>query len=109
MKFVGFLAVAMVAGLCVASVGAAPEYILKIENASTVSYSVAVHDLSGTHDLTLHPGITATMTLATQTPRVTVTGAGCSAAATPSIKTYVTLAIKANCKIETKAAGVSGF
>lgn len=109
MKIYGMLAAALVAGLVVTSAGAAPTYVLNIENPSGSSYHVAVHDTGTSHTFTLATGQTKTLTLATQTPRVVVTGTACSASATPSIKTYVTLALKVGCKIETKAAGISGF
>jgi hypothetical protein len=109
MKFRGFLAAALGAGLCVVTAGAAPEYVLKIENPSTVTYNVEVFDQARTHITTISAGRSATWTLSAQTPRVTIAGKGCTASATPSIKTYVTLELKADCKIVTKAAGISGF
>jgi len=109
MRFLGFLAAVTVSGLCLAPAGAAPEYVLRIENPSTMNYQVEVHDQSRIRTAAVVAGKSVTFTLATQTPRVTVIGTGCSESVTPSIKTYVTLALKANCKIETKAAGVSGF
>jgi len=109
MKLLGVLAAATMAGLVFAPASASPEYILTIDNSSTSTYTVDVHDHARVHGATIAAGRSVTWRLATQTPRVTVSAAGCSASATPSIKTYVTLAIKAGCKIETKAAGVSGY
>jgi hypothetical protein len=109
MKILGFLAATVLTGLCLVPAAAAPEYVRNIENPSTVSYTVEVHDKTRVRGVTLAPGKTASMTLDMQTPKVSVTGTGCTASATPSIRTYVTLALRAGCKIETKAAGVSGF
>ncbi|HEY8321193.1 MAG TPA: hypothetical protein VIG46_05285 [Candidatus Baltobacteraceae bacterium] len=109
MKLLGLLAAATMTGLAFAPANASAGYILTIENPTTSTYTVDVHDQSRVHGATLSAGKSVTWTLAGQTPRVTVSTAGCTASATPSIKTYVTLAIKPGCRIETKAAGVSGF
>jgi len=109
MKLLGFLAAATLAVLSFAPAGAATEYLLTIENPSAVTYAVDVHDVGKIHSVSLATGKTVSLNVGTQTPKVTITGGGCTATATPSIKTYVTLALAAGCKITTKAAGISGF
>lgn len=109
MKLLGFLAALVMAGLALGPAGAATTYVLTIENPSSQSYHVEVRDNGTIHAFSLATDGSKSLSVASQTPRVSISGTGCSTSATPSIKTYVTLALRANCKIETKAAGVSGF
>jgi len=109
MKILGVLAALAMLGLAARPAGAATTYLLSIENPSTETYRVEVRDSGTIHTFSLATGASKSLSVVSQTPGVTVTGSGCTASATPSIKTYVTLALRAACKIETKAAGITGF
>lgn len=109
MKILGFLVALALLGLAAGPADAATTYLLTVENPSAQGYHVEVKDGATMHAFSLASGATKSLSVGSQTPGVTVTGTGCTASARPSIKTYVTLALRAGCKIETKAAGISGF
>jgi len=109
MKILGFLAALAVLGLAAGPAVGATTYILTIKNPSAATYHVEVKDNGTIHAFSLATGASKTLSVVSQTPGVLVSGTGCSTSAVPSIKTYVTLALGANCKITTEAAGISGF
>jgi len=109
MKVLAVLVALAVSGFSVGPAVAATGYTLTIENPGSTFYHVEVIDRGTVHRIGLGSGGMHVFSVESQTPAVKVSAAGCAQSATPSIKTYVTLALGPNCKITTKAAGISGF